>query len=126
MHALLMVAAIGIVPNETVAADSVDVIEVNHYYDHHGQLVFDQVIFWRWLTGDQERHVVAWRMLKHTHQTPRRDWRRGGYFMIWVDHEMLRRVGAKVLQETWTQYDPEVQDRQCVPLHRRRGLLGEH
>ena len=37
-----IVVALGISPREDVARESVDLIEVNHFYDEQGRLVFDQ------------------------------------------------------------------------------------
>ena len=38
--------SLSIVPRAPITADRADLIEINHYYDHRGKLVFQQVIFW--------------------------------------------------------------------------------
>ncbi len=38
----------GFVTNDTTVRRTVDVIELNHFYDDQACLVFDQWIFWKW------------------------------------------------------------------------------
>ena len=99
-----------------------DVVEVNHYFDARGELVFDQIIFWEWWETPGTFHVVAWRFVKHPAHIPLRDWSHGGYVIRFYDGNVLREVRAPVMWETWTQYDPEVRDRRRLPPNRRRGL----
>jgi hypothetical protein len=101
--------------------DNVDLIEVNHYYDEHGKLVFGQLIFWDWNSEECRPRVIAWRALKDREQLPVIDWRTGGVVAIWLDGDLLRQVKARSRLETWTQYDPEFVERQWFP-DKRRGL----
>lgn len=119
---LLTSTTIGLTPRDELVTDHADVIEVNHFYDERGKLVFDQIIFWRWCDVRCEHHVMAWRFLKKKEQFPRHDRSRRRYIAIWHDSGTLRRVRAPSLLETWTQFDPEVHDRQFVPQSRRVGL----
>lgn len=114
----LTTALLSILPAEGVAIDRCERIELNHFYDGDAQPIFDQVIFW-------DQNVVAWRLWKSEAQTPRRDWRHGGYMTIWNDGDRLRVVRAGSFSETWTQYDPELEDRESLPHHLRRHLSGE-
>ncbi|HEX5102705.1 MAG TPA: hypothetical protein VFV87_02780 [Pirellulaceae bacterium] len=125
MYALLAAAAIGLLPLDFVTTDTADVIELNHFYDGDGRPVFDQVIFWQWHEREGAYHVLAWRLWKTPAQSPWRDWLRGGYAMAWFDGERLRVVRATSFTETWTQHDPELDDRQYFPVNLRRGLIGE-
>lgn len=122
----LLVAGAGIVhginPREDVIRESVDLIELNHFYDEHGRLVFDQVIFYDWSAADCRYNVRAWRLVKNPAQLPQRDWAKGCYSAMWQDGEQLRQVQAKSFSETWTQYDPELLERQIAPVANRRGL----
>jgi hypothetical protein len=61
-------------------------------------------------------------MVKNPAQLPQRDWREGGYQSVWQDGEVLRRVRAESMRETWTQYDPELIEREYLPRERRREL----
>ena len=108
--------------NPAVAEDRCDVIEVNHYYDNQGDLVFTQLIFWRFDESESEYRVIAWRMLKSKQQNPLRDVTRGCVTTIFDDEGVLRRVRAESVRETRTQYDPELLDRQHVSPEQRRGL----
>jgi hypothetical protein len=123
MYAHIFLTVCAFIPHLPVAADEVDLVEVNHFYNAEGSHVFDQVIFWQWFDDVSEFRVIAWRFHKSPHQTPYRDWRRGGYESVWHDGHVLRQVRAAFLRETWTQYDPEVHDRQFLPQEQRRGLI---
>jgi len=122
MHALILAMLVGLTPYDQVATDRADIIELNHFFDENGKLVFHQVIFWRWWDEKGEFHVVAWRFVKSPGIEPVRDWPRRGYVSIWIDGNVLRRVRSRSSRETWTQYDPEVHDRQFLSQNRRRGL----
>jgi len=118
-------AALALVPHELVPLDTADLIELNHVYDLEGRKAFDQVILWEWHEAKEAFRVVAWRLWKSPAQTPERDWLRGGYQMLWDDVNGPRLVRATSFYETWTQYDPELEDRQLFPPERRRGLTGD-
>ena len=66
--------ALGIAPQEDVARESVDLIELNHFYDEHGRLVFDQVIFYDWASSESRYNVRAWRLVKNPSQLTQRAW----------------------------------------------------
>lgn len=121
--AALLLAAILPQP-DGVARDTVDLIELNHFYDEHGRLVFDQVIFWDWSEDAGRYDVRAWRLVKHPAQVPQRNWRDGGYLAMWQDGEHVRRVDAAAIRETWTQHDPELLEREYLPADKRRPLKG--
>jgi hypothetical protein len=116
------VVALGIAPQEDVTRESVDLIELNHFYDEHGRLVFDQVIFYDWSAGEARYNVRAWRLVKNPSQLPQRDWSGGGYSAMWHDGEQIRHIRSKSIRETWTQYDPELVEREYLPKERRKEL----
>ena len=120
----LLLLLIAVLPHDDVDDDRVDIIEVNHFYDEAGRPVFDQVIFWHW-HDDGSQHVRAWRLWKTPSQNPWRDRRYGGWVSIWLDGDRLRSIRGQSLRETWTQHDPELDDRQFFPAHLRRGLRGD-
>jgi hypothetical protein len=144
----LALLLLGIVPHDDVARESVDLAELNHFYDEHGRLVFDQVIFYDWgppytgpITDDAQTRFVdesapepvknenwryqvrAWRLVKNPNLLPIRDWTTGGYRSIWQDGEQVRDIRAKSFRETWTQEDPELIERRFLPKEKRRELL---
>ena len=117
--ALLLLSAS---PSDLVARDRVDLIEINSFYDEQGRLVFEQQIFLDWSPDDARYMVRAWRLVKNPAQRPQRDWREGGYVAVWQDGDLMRVVRARQLRETWTQYDPEISEREILPKERRREL----
>ena len=119
---LFCVAAVSLLPQDVVLEDRADVVEVNHYYDKHGELVFDQLILWRWCGADCDHRVFAWRIVKSSQQMPLRDYHRGGWVVLWQDQQEVRRVRADSFRRTWTQHDPELLDREHVQQGHRRGL----
>ena len=121
-HACSLVCVVTIPAVETVN-DTVDLVEVNHFYDDHAQPVFDQVIFYEWSREQSRFQIRAWRLVKNPAQLPTRNWRSGGYQMIWHDGQFMRHVTAKAMRETWTQYDPEMREREYLPKERRRKLI---
>lgn len=102
-----------------VARESVDLIELNHFFDDNGKLVFDQVIFYDWSPEFARYNVRAWRLVKTPAQLPQRDWSSGGYVAMWQDGEQLRRVQSQSFRETWTQWDVELVEREILPKERR-------
>lgn len=121
-----------------VIREGVDIVELNHFYDEHGRLVFDQVIFYDW---DAERpQIREWRLAKDHGSMPARDWFRkfesqssillsgepaageGSWVCRWQDGGALRAVYATSYKETWTQYDPELVEREILPKEKRRAL----
>lgn len=115
--ALLFVAILP--PVDTVARESVEVAELNYFYDEHGRLVFEQVIFY-----EESGRVRDWRLVKGDRQIiPSRDWEAKGHLSHWWDGDLERRVRAKSFQETHLQYDPELRDREILPKEERKELI---
>jgi len=119
---LLLLLCGMVVPETGIMCDTVDLIEVNHFYDDEARLVFLQVIFYDWAYYENRYQVRAWRLLKHDSQIPRYNWTSGDYETIFQDGDVIRRVRAKYYRETWTQYDPEIEERERLPKDCRRGL----
>jgi hypothetical protein len=118
----LVLAAIASNPPENVVSDRVDVIEVNHFFDEHGKLVFDQILYYDWSKADSRYHVRAWRLLKSPAQIPQKDYQRGDYVATFYDGDSMRTIRAGNVRESWTQYDPELVEREALPKERRREL----
>ena len=117
--------ALTLSPADEATVDQVDLIEINHFYDDQGRLVFDQVIYFDWSPEHSRYQVRDWRLLKALGQVPLRDWRDGGYVSEWEDFKQrngLRRVRAKSVRETWTQYDPELVEREFLAQEKRAEL----
>src|SRR5688572_4341741 len=66
--------------------------------------------------------VRAWRLVKNPAQLPQRNWKDGSYTALWHDNEVLRKVQAKSMRESWTQYDPELVEREYLAKEKRKEL----
>lgn len=110
-------------PDGTLA-ESCSVIELNHFYSENGDLVFDQVLFWDWSDAAARYNVRAWRLVKHESQLPYPCYGGGPrmYRALWLDGERNRLIYAPSYRETWTQYDPELTEREKLPKEKRREL----
>jgi len=134
-----------------VVEDHFDMVEINHLYNDNGNLVLDQIIYWDWegdnfhvvdwrpikdgretLTSKEynirknqqpmfrgERLPVVPKWVGSQMVPVKRD---NIYRVIWWDGNVLRKVTCDVLMTTWTQNDPELEDRELWPKIRRRGL----
>jgi hypothetical protein len=118
----LLACLCGLPPREDVASEQVDLIEVNHFYDDQGRHVFDQVIFYDWDENHSRHMVRAWRLVKNPSQLPQRNWKDDTYSALWYDNDALRKVQAKSMRESWTQYDPELVEREYLPKEKRKEL----
>ena len=122
MTALLLFLTVEI-PHSGALQDHFDLVEVNHYFDSNGRLVFDQQIWWQ-LDDDGHYQVEAWRMLKGVrgpqkprpvgdqsppefvggHAAPMFDYTRRLWVSKWFDQtcQVNRVVTATAFKETWT------------------------
>jgi len=94
-----------------------DVVEINHFYNDKGELVFTQLICWWW--NGERYEVASWRMLKDDTDLPRRMGKRWRTVYDVLEGRMVI-VESDDCRETWTQYDPELLDRELTPQHKRR------
>lgn len=125
MGIFLALALVLTIDHDSLIYDNVDVVEINHCYGGDGEKRFTQTIFWEWrnLYPEGDYIVVDWRIVKDQPQPhPRKDYSKGGYTLIWNDQGTWRRVRSVSMRETWTQYDPELDNRQIFPTAKRRGL----
>jgi hypothetical protein len=119
---ILLLILILPVRNDTVLKDHVDLIEYNHYHDSNMKPIFDQLIFYDWSEQKRRFQVRAWRLVKLESQIPFRDHYNKKWMVRWHDNDMLREVTSPSCRETWTQYDPEVLERDFLPQDQRLGL----
>lgn len=90
--------------------DSVEAIELNRYYDDNGCEVFQQFIF------RDEDGIRDWRMVgKGPHTLD-------GASLLFFDGGTLRRVRFLERRDSWTQFDPELVEREVLPKESRRLL----
>lgn len=121
----ICVAVWSATPTTTAADERVDLIEINHFHDDQGRPVFDQIIFYDWSPSDRRYQIRDWRLLKNPNQIPVRRTSDGEFVTVWNDfksRDALRKTQAKLVRETWTQYDPELVEREFLPEGKRRKL----
>lgn len=124
MNAATFIAAVLLllVPQPSIIVrDRVDVIEINHFHDDEAKQVFEQLLFWDWCDRRGCLHIADWRLSKGAIR-PHYDYARGEWLATWTDGTTLREVKASGFRETWTQHDPELEDRAKWPQERRRKL----
>jgi len=115
---LVAVLSMGSHHDRIVLEESVDVVEVNHFFDGDGRHVLDQLLFYRWKTDHHE--LIDWRSVKSPECLPVRH---GGHWeCFWTDGIQLRRIRCASYRESWEQYDVELADRLGNPPERRQKL----
>ena len=105
----------------------VDLIELNHFYDQPGRLVYDQVIFYERSVATGRFQVRAWCLVEDREALNRRPIRNYVTDLVEVDwydtdRRVLRRVTSRLYRESWTQIDPERADKKSHPEHLRVSL----
>lgn len=85
-----------------IFTELVDLVEFNHFYDEHGRLVFDQVIYYDWSWQDERYNVRAWRLVKNPGQIPIKNPQDNLFYSFWIDGEQTRNVISRERRETWT------------------------
>ncbi|MEM7476917.1 MAG: hypothetical protein AAF483_18180 [Planctomycetota bacterium] len=107
-------------------SETVDLIELNHYYDDLGRHSYDQVIFYEWSPDYARFHVIAWSLIeKDQAKKPRKDPHRGDYYASWYDREakVHRIVRSRVFTETWSRVDPERANKKLLEEKYRRHFI---
>lgn len=107
---------LSIIPLDMPVRDSVDIVEVNAFYDENGKEVFQQLIWWNWNRSECRFDVCDWRLVKNPKQIPLH-----GTSVFW-DGQVLREVSARSVRRTWKQYDPELTERATLPKEQRKEL----
>lgn len=106
--------------------DTVDIIELNHYYSPDDTSSgYSQLIFLEHLPDYGRRTVVAWKMID------KGDYsllpvKRGEYYEVrWFDKgtRTWRTVRSKAFRESWGTVDPERVDKHLTQERFRMGLL---
>jgi len=90
----------------------VDLIELNHFYDQYGRLVYDQVIFYEQAPESGRFQVRAWCLVEDRetlNRRPVKNLETQLYQVDWFDSDqrMVRKITSRLYRESWTQHDPE-------------------
>lgn len=101
--------------------DTVDVIEHNYFYNEQGEVQLDQYLFLRYSPSLSKYIVIAWRTNKEF-SPPYKNGK--GYVMTFYDSrdKTHRKVHAKHIRETHTDYDPEIANQELLESVKRPDL----
>ena len=119
---IVAILSIACVPRGDVIEDRFHLIELNHYFCENGKHVFDQLIFLDFNEHESRFDCHAWVFAKQDSQRPRYDYARRLWSCNWRDGDGMRHVYGASFRESWTQYDPECEQRKEFPVDQRRGL----
>lgn len=120
--------ALGREPDRSTVVDRVDLTEINHYHDDRGRPVFDQIIYYRFDAKESRYQVIDWRLLKQKDQLPLAHTSADGmptYIAIWTDfkeRDVRRKIFSTLVREIWTDYDPELLEREFLAENKREKL----
>ena len=126
MIVLLLLASLGLEPDCKPLRERVDLIELNHCFDHKGKLQFVQIIYWDWSPDYGRHHVITYVMMNANIQPPHRENGRD-YVSRFYDPRVSaeREIRSSCYRETFTDYDPERDNLRVFDLEYRRGLRDE-
>lgn len=113
---LILLMLLSVVPfSHREAHDHCDLVELNSFHDCLGRHVYDQVIFYEWSPAHARYHVRAW-VLSDGDKQPQRDYRSGLYKVSYFDKDqgLSRTVTATHYRRSWTQKDPERENKRLL------------
>jgi len=124
MIAILLLA---IAATSSSFIEYVDLIELNHFHDHRGRLVYDQVIFYERTPTTGRFQVRSWCLAndEQPNRRPVKNETSGLYQVDWfdTDQQTLRKITSRLYRESWSQVDPERENKKVHPDGLRVGLV---
>lgn len=113
LTALLLAASLTVAdsPRSVDGFRECGIIEINHLHDEFGAQLLTQVIVWDWDWSEDRHRIRTWCKAPR-HAVPQR---RGDRWELTLLDSQGRRLvlSAPVWRETWTQEDPEAEERHC-------------
>ncbi len=106
--------------------ESVDLIELNHFFDDLGRHTYDQVIFYEWSVEYSRYHVLAWCLVEEDQSRMPVLLPGGKEVQVrWYDRDVkrTREVRSRLFRESWTQTDPERENKKLLDEKYRNSLL---
>ena len=108
---LCVCASVSLKGNPSVD-EYVDLIELNHFFDQQGRLVYDQVVFYERAPETGRFQVRAWCLVEdreYLNRRPVKNQETELYQVDWfdTDQRFLRKITSRLFRESWTQVDPE-------------------
>ena len=117
---VLIVSATGVSLSDP--PETVDLIERNHVCNEFGREQLDQVIAWQFAPALGMLVCREWQLTRTAGEpTPAPNGK--GCIATFRDKTGVIRVRGTTYRETWTAVDPEVQNREIVPVERRQKLF---
>lgn len=113
---MLLAILLLVITSTPTSYHRIEILELNHLYDHKAKHVLDQYIFWGYYPAKDAIHVLDYRLVKSKKIVP------NGNVLILTDKIRVHKIYFKIFKETWTQTDPEVFDRQFVSIWKRKEL----
>ncbi len=113
-------------PRGRDVTETVDLIELNHFYDDLGRHAYDQVIFYEWSPDYRRFHVIAWCLVENDlSRMPTRNACNGEHVVRWYDRDakVRREVHSPLYRETWSQVDPERVNKKLLDEKYRTSLI---
>lgn len=106
----------------------VDLIELNHFFDQQGRLVYDQVVFYERAPETGRFQVRAWCLVEdreYLNRRPVKNQETELYQVDWfdTDQRLLRKITSRLYRESWTQVDPERSDKKFHDERLRISLI---
>lgn len=107
----------------------VDLIELNHFYDKQARYVFSQVIFYERLAENGQFRVRSWALVNEQESLTRIPEYNPATEVVTVTmklpNDVVVRLKSRLFRETWTQNDPEKDDKLKLPEQYRLRLAAE-
>ena len=124
----LCVFALSSSKGTNTAEEYVDLIELNHFYDHQGRHVYDQVIFYEQPPETGRFQVRAWCLIEDRDNLSRRPVKNAETQLVqvdWFDNDqrLLRKITSRSFRESWTQIDPERVNKKVLEERSRIALV---
>ena len=124
----LCVFALSSSKGTNTAEEYVDLIELNHFYDHQGRHVYDQVIFYEQSPETGRFQVRAWCLIEDRDNLSRRPVKNvetQRYQVDWFDNDqrLVRKITSRSFRESWTQIDPERANKMVLEERARLALV---
>jgi len=124
----LCVFALSSSKGTNTAEEYVDLIELNHFYDHQGRHVYDQVIFYEQSPETGRFQVRAWCLIEDRDNLSRRPVKNAETQLVqvdWFDNDqrLVRKITSRSFRESWTQIDPERANKKILDERSRIALV---
>lgn len=107
--------------------ERVDLIELNHFHDENGKPVYDQIITYEYDPASGDNLTRQWRLYDPKDglgSLPREHHADGTVRVRWFDKDenVFREVKSKLFKESYTQFDPERENKKLLDEKNRTAL----